>query len=68
MVQVIKEASWWAKLLFTVGMSLAGYVAKEFVGLKDRVAVLEVQHANDSEHLSHIDRQVDRLVEWALGR
>lgn len=36
--------------------------------LEQRITAVETRQADDAGHLKHIDDQVDRLVEWALGK
>jgi len=68
----LSRIPWWASLLLPLIVSLivsgfAGYYSND-KQIESRVSALEAHRSDDASKLDHIQSQVDRLVQWALGK
>jgi hypothetical protein len=67
---------WWVEivataLLGTLGLMYANYhteAAHTDQDLHARVSVIEATQKGQNDKVDHIQTQVDKLVEWALGK
>lgn len=62
---------WWIEILVAalLGLGSAVYVqtTHDDKALGERVATVEATQKGQAEKVTHIESQVDKLVEWALG-
>jgi len=68
----VRRTPWWVSVLVPL---LISFIVSGFVGytqndkqLEGRVSALEAHRQDDNQKLDHIQTQVDRLVQWALGK
>lgn len=82
MTEPVQQVPWWIKALLTAILAVLGtlvtinysFYKSDKVDIVGRVSAieahqqkLEAHQDNDHETLNHIQAQVDKLVEWALG-
>lgn len=61
---------WWIPIAIALtSLAISGYgeYAHNDKDLTSKVAALEAHRQDDKSQLTHIQTQVDKLVEWALG-
>lgn len=79
----LNKFPWWVQALFVAGLTILGTlytnhitasldgqseIIKRISTVEDRSTKLEAHQADDHEILVHIQAQVDRITEWALGK
>lgn len=62
-----RKHPWWWGAAFTAALSGIGFAGSQVWSLSTRVTALEAHRDGDVGKLDHIQSQVDKLVEWALG-
>lgn len=67
-----RKVPWWVSLLIPIIVSLlvsgfTGYHSND-KRIEARISALEAHRVDDNAEIVHIRQQVDKLVEWALGK
>lgn len=62
---------WWVEILvaalLTAGTAIWLQATHDDKALGERVSAVEATQKGQNEQVNHIQTQVDKLVEWALG-
>jgi hypothetical protein len=66
-----KNLPWWVEILVAALLALGTAVYLQAThddkALRERVSAVEAAQTGQKDTIDHIQTQVDKLVEWALG-